>query len=116
MIAIKKELNPLAIVYDSALELTWVTARLAHVPCATGACYRPPDSCPEFTELLTDSLEHILNKYLNSVVILGGDFNHPGIDWTASTVSCTSRCQESMKFVHLAHEHHMSQLVTEPTH
>lgn len=115
IIAVKKEFQPSAIVYDSTLELTWVTARLAHVPCVIGACYRPPDSGPEFIDLLSDSLESISNKYPNSVVILGGDFNYPGIDWSASTVGCTSRRQESLNFVHLAHEHHMSQLVTEPT-
>lgn len=115
IIAIKKKLCPLALVCDSTLEILWVTARLAHVTCVIGVCYRPPDSRPEFVELLNDSLQHVLNKYSNAVVILGGDFNYPGIDWSASTVSCTSHRQESLNFMHLTHEHHMSQLVTEPT-
>lgn len=79
LIAIRKDFHTSVILCAWPLEITSVTARLAHVPCAIGMCYRPPDSGPEFIEPLNNYLYHVLNKHPNSVAVLDGDFNYPVI-------------------------------------
>lgn len=116
IIAVKQEFQPSDIAYDSSIEAIWVTAQSAHTTVIIGACYRPPDSGPEFVDLLNDSLEYVHAHYPNSVLILGGDFNYPGIDWASSSVSSnSSHRHECLRFLHLTHVHLMTQLVTEPT-
>lgn len=95
IIGIEKRFCPAALVCVSPFEMVRVTAHLAHVTCVIGVCYQLPGSSPEFVELLNDSLQNILNKYPNAVVFLNGDFNCPGIDWSASSVSCTSLAKKA---------------------
>lgn len=116
ILAVKHEFQPSVIAYDTSIEVIWVTAQSANISLIIGACYRPPDSGPEFVDLLNDSLEYVFTHYPNSILILGGDFNYPGIDWSSSSViSNSSHRHECLSFLHLTHVHLITQLVTEPT-
>lgn len=66
--------------------------------------------------MLNDFLEYISERYPNAVLILGGNFNYPGIEWSTSSIpSNSSHRHDCLRFLHMAHVHHLTQLVEEPT-
>ena len=51
-----------------------------------GCFYRPPDSKISTSEELVKSLD-LMPKNSNQTIVLGGDFNLPGIDWNNGVVN-----------------------------
>lgn len=86
IIAVKSELTSSLVDIPSSLQILWVTARLNFKLCLIGLCYRPPDSSSHFVDKLTASLEQVNTKFPNSPVMLTGDFNLPGINWSTQKV------------------------------
>ena len=61
-------------------------------------------------------LVSIKQKYPHARIILGGDFNCPGIDWEHGTLTESYiLCHFRQKLITLAHDTQISQLVTFPT-
>ena len=68
---------------DSPWENVWVKLSLAKSKVLrVGAFYRPDVSCTESLEHLETLLHHVSTQVASNV-ILGGDFNFPGIVWSA---------------------------------
>lgn len=55
------------------------------------AVYRLPDCRPDFTDLFNEALELVTNRFPDCLLIIGGDFNYPAIDWPTITVSSQSK-------------------------
>ena len=81
-----------------------------------GSLYRPPDKGQEPFDELEKSLSHIdltTRNNPNPVIILGGDFNVPHIDWSTGEVfpGCTKK-QPHERFLA---DHHLTQIQHEAT-
>ena len=78
--------------------------------------YRPHESDRQSLEELQSSLGKICNQ-TTSHVWVGGDFNLPGYDWGKEFVKpgC-SQPELTRKFLDIAAEHGLSQIVKEPTY
>ena len=100
---------------DPTCEIVWVEIKLKgccdlHV----GAFYRPHQGNAESVTALQESISRA-NKP-NVHIVLGGDFNFPGIDWDTSTIKNT--CQYPTlhnNFISILHDNGLEQIVTEPT-
>lgn len=115
LIAVKEEYRPSLIDVDSSLEMVWVSAHIDHTPCVLGACYRPPDSRADFVDFLNEAIGVIINKFPSSVLIIGGDFNYPGIDWSTYFVTMQNNRLECVSFLHCIDYNHLTQKAREPT-
>ncbi len=101
---------------DTNCEILWAKLSLTgskdlHV----GAFYRPPDTGSDYLDKLDQSLSRITHK--ENLVMLGGDFNAPGIKW-GDTPGVTEECQTKgihEKILDIAQDHLLEQVVEEPT-
>jgi len=62
-------------------ELLWTELKTRNKNVIIGSAYRPPNSDVTFLDQLQASLSQILTTCKEKIVILGGDFNFPHIDW-----------------------------------
>lgn len=115
MVAKRSYYQPCQVAFDTCLKLSWVMVRLKGIAYIIGACYRPRNSCPDFIDYLHDALDYIFATYLQSIVLLGGDFNFPGINWLTSTVTSGSHRHECLRLLDTMPAFHLTQLVQEPT-
>lgn len=115
IIAIRGDYNPSLLIVDTPLELVAITARIGHAQCVIVACYRPPDNRSDFVHLFNTAIEHIFSQYPKCILIVGGDFNYPYIDWSNSSLKENSNRSECVNFLHTLHFHHLSQVVQKPT-
>ena len=104
--------------YDTNCELRWIKIHLewAKIALIVGVFYRPPDSPIQCLHELNLSLSRIRDKYPDAMLMLGGDFNLPGIDWQSmSHVPSRPKEAESELLLSTIEDFHMDQLNTEPT-
>ena len=67
---------------NSDIEEIWASLHLSNVsPIILGSFYRPPHSPDSIPGELSVSMSHIRSQFPSSKIVLGGDFNCPGIDW-----------------------------------
>jgi len=65
---------------------------------------------------LQSSIDEIKQNYPHTQIVLGGDFNCPGIDWENSTlINSYISCHFREKLIDLSHNSQLPQLVTFPT-
>ena len=68
-------------------EILWAKFQISASKSLTLGCfYRPPDSKISTSEELVKSLD-LMPKNSNQTIVLGGDFNLPGIDWDNGVVN-----------------------------
>lgn len=115
IIAIRKHIKVKVIPTDSILEIVWIACYLAALTLVTGACYRPPDVLENFFEELQSVLGSVQFTYKNSSVILAGDFNFPGIEWSTLTTPGTRHTRECADFIDLLEYFQLSQIIQTPT-
>jgi len=103
--------------YDTNCELCWIKIHLEGAKTLiVGVLYRPPDSPRQCLHELSLSLTRIRVKYPDAILMLGGDFNLPGIDWQSmSHVPSRPKKAESELLLSTIQDFHMDQLNTEPT-
>lgn len=80
-----------------------------------GVCYRPLESPVDFVKKLGEVLDDIHTRYLNTQLMIAGDFNYPGIDWKSRTITPTcSGKSECTTFMGLSNIFQLNQVVKEP--
>ena len=68
---------------DSPCEIIWVHLHMQKtMDMILGSFYTPPHSPKTIWNDLSQCLSQIRHKFDNAVILLGGDFNCPGIDWS----------------------------------
>ena len=67
-------------------EIVWAELKGKERNVILGSFYRPPNSDVTYLDALKTSLTNITSKSKGKIVILGGDFNLPHIDWKTMTV------------------------------
>ena len=95
-------------------ESIWVRINIAgskslHV----GAFYRPPGSDESNLEELNTALSRVDTR--KNMVILGGDFNLPDIDWETTTTNPTKEPSKHHQLLDTAADHNLEQVVKSPT-
>lgn len=111
MIAIKSTLSSFLVETHSPLEIVWAACFSASSKILIGACYRPPDAGPSFSDELRQSMAAAVQSYQCENVYLLGDFNFPDVDW--QSLSSTSRA--SAEFINLTLDFNLFQTVDAPT-
>ena len=78
--------------------------------------YRPHDSLKNFDKV-NNALHSLYQRHLNHKVILLGDMNLPGIDWTTSLIKngASHKCIQQ-QFINMLHENSLTQIIRETTH
>jgi len=72
--------------FDTDCELRWVKIHLdAAKTLIVGVFYRPPDSSTQCLHALNTSINNVRAKFPEAILMLGGDFNLPGTDWSSLT-------------------------------
>ena len=72
---------------ETNCEILWAKVQISASKFLTLGCfYRPPDSKISTSEELAKSLD-LMPKNSNQTIVLGGDFNLPGIDWDNGVVN-----------------------------
>ena len=116
-ILVKDTISSSQISIDSPLEIVWVRLHLRNNnDLIVGSFYCPPNSPPTLLDNLSSSIADIKSKYLHSKILLGGDFNCPGIDWEHGTLT-ESYLSHSFreKLLEFVQDFQLDQLVTFPT-
>ena len=72
---------------ETNCEILWAKVQISASKSLTLGCfYRPPDSKISTSEELVKYLD-LMPKKSNQTIVLGGDFNLPGIDWDNGVVN-----------------------------
>ena len=90
-------------------ELIWCQLTLKDQNILVGAFYRQPGNNIDPLTNLESSLSSIQNQSTSPYIILGGDFNVPGLKWNEDFPSAENTVQE--KLLQTANDHLLSQMV-----
>ena len=113
-VSVKNTIHSSQIDTNSPIEIVWMYVRVGkNNDVIVGSFYCPLHSTDTVLGDLQSSVDAIKQKYPHIRVILGGDFNCPGIDWEHGTLTDSYMpCHFHEK---LMKDTQMSQLVTFPT-
>lgn len=114
IIAINQKFTCSLVNLSSDLEMIWILCSAKLQSVLLGVCYRPPNSCPDFSNNLNDVLNEVTKKPPNAPVVLFGDFNFPGINWLNQTMPSQAQ-GEAGAFLDVCLNFNLSQMVTVPT-
>ena len=101
---------------ETDCEIVWTKVELCgHKSAYIASYYRPHENDRQSLEELENSLGKICNK-TSAHIWLGGDFNFPGFNWKEEYLkSGCSQPELTRKFIDIAAESGLSQVVKEPT-
>ena len=116
LIAINSTIPSKHIILDQQGESVWAEISLKKDgKFIIGCCYRPKTNHDGSVEELNDILKK-LNKKQNLKLLLGGDFNLPGIEWdTANLKPDCKHKQYHLDFLNLMDTYGLTQLIEQPT-
>lgn len=101
---------------STPIEIIWAYLHIGKNGIVVGSFYGPPHSPDSLLDDLLLSIAEIKHKFPHTQIILGGDFNCPGIDWEHGTILdsyVSHRFRE--KLISLVQDTQMYQVVTFPT-
>ena len=103
--------------YDTPnCEITWSELQTPNGTVYTGSYYRPPKSPDLSLTQLDASINQIRNDHKNATIILGGDFNLPGINWeTCSVKPKADESKQCQLLLDIMANHGLVQMNLEPT-
>ena len=101
---------------ETNCEILWAKVQISASKFLTLGCfYRPPDSKISTSEELAKSLD-LMPKNSNQTIVLGGDFNLPGIDWDNGVVNPKAANKSQCELLLSSLETHaLAQIHKEPT-
>jgi len=116
-VSVKSSIPCTQIDVNSTVEIVWAHIHVdKNNDLIVGSFYCPPHSSDTIFDELQSSIDGIKQKYPHTQIVLGGDFNCPGIDWENSTlINSYVSCHFREKLIDLSHNNQLSQLVTFPT-
>ena len=116
-ILVKNNIPSSQVNYNSSNELIWVRIHNnIDADIILVSFYCPPHSPVEILDELAGSLFYIQIMYPSAKVILGGDFNAPGIIWSNKSLSTSYISKQFCEsLIALTNEFMLEQIVTQPT-
>ena len=117
LVLVKNTLSSSQIDIQSSIEIIWVHFHASKgSDIIVGSFYRPPHSADSVLDGLMSSILSIKEKFPRAQIILGGDFNSPGIDWEHGTlIDSYAPCYLREKLISISQDTLMFQMVTFPT-
>ena len=118
VIAIRDNLNSIRRSdLETDCEIIWVEILSPNNKSAlVGSFYRPPSSFLAVIMSLEESLIKAFSAASNHLLILGGDFILPGVNWTTRSVKPSARDPHLChRLLDVTNDLHLSQMVMEPT-
>ena len=100
------------------LETSWNSIQLkGRKQLIIGSFYRPPKSRNETLAKLVETFDKIQNLYGNSTIVLGGDFNLPGVNWDTGQISPNPNYPVYLyhQFIDMCNDFNLTQVNTLPT-
>ena len=116
-ILVRSDIPSSLIHVSKSIEQIWVHIQKQHKQSIIlGSVYFPPNSPITVLDELQDTISEIRNSHPTVKLLLGGDFNSPGINWHHKTL-LDSHVSASFreKLLEVTEEFHIEQLVTTPT-
>ena len=116
LVAIKSDIiSSSAPEMDVDAEIIWTKINTASSKQVfIGSFYRQPRTGQNYLDLLETSLRKLDNR--DAIIILGGDFNLPDIDWSsASVIESSTRGSLHQSLLDVAADHGLEQTVIAPT-
>ena len=104
--------------YDTECEIVWASLQLScQRKVQLASFYRPPTSNLETTVQFCRSVNKVFNESapVYPQVIIGGDFNLPGIELETMSVVAHSDVLISQTLIDCVQQNNLSQLVKRPT-
>ena len=80
-----------------------------------GVIYRSPNSTPDLNNKVNSLIDVLSTTYENSNILLMGDFNHPGIDWSKEICNNHNTHPDNM-FLETIQQNYLFQMCDKPTH
>ena len=101
---------------ETNCEILWAKVQISASKFLTLGCfYKPPDSKISTSEELAKSLD-LMPKNSNQTIVLGGDFNLPGIDWDNGVVNPKAANKSQCELLLSSLDTHaLAQIHKEPT-
>ena len=102
---------------DTDCEIIWAGLHFSvSKPLYLASFYKPPNTTSQPLEALASSYNKLitLHKRSSSNIIIGGDFNLPGIDWETWQTGCTNKSQHEVLLDFLL-DNSLSQLISQAT-
>jgi len=102
---------------STPIEIVWVHLHIGNGDSIViGSFYGPPQSADVLLDDLQSSIADVKQKFPHSQIILGGDFNCPGINWQNGTLlNLYVSCHFQEKLIPLSQNNCYFQVVTFPT-
>jgi len=100
---------------DSDSELIWAKIQITgSKDMFIGSFYRQPRTGPEYLDHINSSLNKLAGN--DAIIVLGGDFNLPDIEWPQTTVrTASTRVQLHQTMLDIAMDHGLEQVIHQPT-
>ena len=101
---------------DSNCEIVWASLQLQGCTKLV-SYYRPPKSSVDEVEQFCASVDKVFASYSPKYpqVLIGGDLNHPGINWESLSVNSHTGVSISLTLLDCLHLNNLIQLVEKPT-
>ena len=117
LIALNSTINSNEVNIKSNSEILWVKIQCPKQhDIFIAACYRPNVTNTTFTADLKSGILEISRRRRPAGLIIGGDFNFPGWDWSTCTLKPgTQHVMLHQEFKTLLDDHGLTQIITEPT-
>ena len=115
-ILVKSSIPSSQVKCNTSIELIWVRIHNNTDNIIIGSFYCPPHSPITVLDELAQSISDIRTMYPSAKIIIGGDFNSPGINWSNKSLitSYISR-QFHETLITLEDEFMLEQIITQPT-
>ena len=116
-ILIKNTIASSQLHHDSSLELVWVHIHTGNnKDIIIGSFYCPPHSHIETLDEFYTSITHVKSIYPHVQLLIGGDFNCPGVDWSdGSLINSYILASFRERLIEIADDLHLDQIVKVPT-
>ncbi len=103
--------------FDISCEALWVTIQISSGKKAyIGAFYRPPSDKIDTMNMWKLCMEDITRQAKDSLIIVGGDFNLPGIDWQVGRFSPPGpHRDQSELLLNILDDNNLTQMNSHPT-
>ena len=115
-IVAKDELKLTEIKTDTSCEIVWGEIKSNQGSVLLGSFYRPPGTDSNVLDSLNDSINYILNKSKDKMIVLSGDFNLAHNNWnTYEFLTGNPNKEHHEKLLDICIDHSLEQMQLKPT-
>ena len=116
-ILVEESIPSSQVIVETPCEIVWVQLHTStHRKVILGSFYNPPNSPANIWDELSLCVQQIQEQFPDAILLLGGDFNCPGIEWpTGSLTDSYLPVNVRESLIAFAQDFFLEQIITEPT-